>query len=109
MMVQKRACILSSKTLILGFPDGSGVQNLPANAGDRGSGPDLGKSHVPQSNEARVLQLLSLSSRAWEPQLLSPHTAAAKPGQRAHAPGQKKSHQPGAQALQQIVASTHHN
>ena len=73
-MVQKRACILSSKTLILGFPDGSGVQNLPANAGDTGSGPDLGKSHVPQSNEARVLQLLSLSSRAWEPQLLSPHT-----------------------------------
>ena len=37
------------------------VGNLPANAGDRGSSPGLGGSHMPQSNWAREPQLLSLS------------------------------------------------
>ena len=36
------------------------VENLPANAGDMGSSPGLGRSHMPQSNEAREPQLLSL-------------------------------------------------
>jgi len=33
-----------------GFPGGSEVKNPPANAGDKGSIPDLGRSHMPQSN-----------------------------------------------------------
>ena len=36
------------------------VENLPANAGDRGSSPGLGRSHMPRSNWAREPQLLSL-------------------------------------------------
>ena len=43
-----------------GFPGGALVESLPANAGDTGSSPDLGKSHMPRSNEAREPQLLSL-------------------------------------------------
>ena len=39
------------------------VENLPANAGDTGSSPGLGRSHVPQSSWAREPQLLSL--RVW--------------------------------------------
>ena len=52
------------------FPGGAVVKNLPANAGDTGSIPGLGISHMPWSNEARAPQLLSLCSRAHEPQLL---------------------------------------
>ena len=33
-----------------GFPGGSVVKNLPANAGDTGLIPDPGRSHVLQSN-----------------------------------------------------------
>jgi len=33
-----------------GFPGGSVVRNLPANAGDMGSIPGPGKSHVPWSS-----------------------------------------------------------
>ena len=36
------------------------VENLPANAGDTGSSPGLGRSHMPQSDWAREAQLLSL-------------------------------------------------
>ena len=32
------------------FPDGSVVKGLPANAGDTGSVPGLGRSHMPCSN-----------------------------------------------------------
>ena len=39
------------------------VENLPANAGDTGSSPGLGRSHMPRSNWAREPQLLSL--RVW--------------------------------------------
>ena len=46
-----------------GFPGGAVVENLPANAGDTGSSPDLGRSHMPQSSWAREPQLLSL--RVW--------------------------------------------
>ena len=48
---------------ILGFPGGAVVENLSANAGDTGSSPGLGGSHVPRSNWAREPQLLSL--RVW--------------------------------------------
>ena len=33
-----------------GFPGGAVVKNLPANAGDKGSSPALGRSHMPRSN-----------------------------------------------------------
>ena len=33
-----------------GFPSGSVVKNLPANAGDTGLIPDPGRSHIPWSN-----------------------------------------------------------
>ena len=36
------------------------VENPPANAGDTGSSPGLGRSHMPRSNWAREPQLLSL-------------------------------------------------
>ena len=39
------------------------VESLPANAGDAGSGPGLGRSQVPRSDWAREPQLLSL--RVW--------------------------------------------
>ena len=38
------------KIFVLGFPGGEVVGNLPANAGDMGSGPGPGRSHRPQSN-----------------------------------------------------------
>ena len=44
-----------------GFPGGAVVENLPANAGDMGSSPGLGRSHMLRSNWAREPQLLSLS------------------------------------------------
>ena len=47
-----------------GFPGGSVVKNPPANAGDMGSIPDPGRSHMPQSNRASAPPLLSLFSRA---------------------------------------------
>ena len=43
-----------------GFPRGAVVETLPANAGDTGSSPGLGGSHMPRSNWAREPQLLSL-------------------------------------------------
>ena len=39
------------------------VESLPANAGDMGSSPGLGRSHMPRSSWAREPQLLSL--RVW--------------------------------------------
>ena len=38
------------KNLSRGFPGGAVVENLPANAGDTGSRPGLGGSHMPRSN-----------------------------------------------------------
>ena len=35
---------------ITGFLGGAVVENLPANAGDTGSSPGLGRSHMPRSN-----------------------------------------------------------
>ena len=52
------------------FPGGAVVKNPPANAGDTGSSPGPGRSHMPWSNEARAPQLLSLRSRTREAQLL---------------------------------------
>ena len=38
------------KTEVRGFPGGAVVESLPANAGDTGSSPGLGRSHMPRSN-----------------------------------------------------------
>ena len=35
---------------VLGFPGGAVVKNPPANAGDTGLSPGLGRSHMPRSN-----------------------------------------------------------
>ena len=53
------------KTTMRGFPGGAVVENPPANAGDTGSSPGLGRSHMPRSNWAREPQLLSL--HVWSP------------------------------------------
>ena len=45
--------IYPEKTIIQkesGFPGGAVVENLPANAGDTGSSPGLGRSHMPRSS-----------------------------------------------------------
>ena len=64
-------------------------KNPSANAGDTGSIPDPGRFHMPQSNEARV------------PQLLSPHAAITEDhAPRACAPQQEKPLQWEACALQ---------
>jgi len=55
---------------VWGFPGGSVVNNLLANAGDTGSMPYPGRSHMPRSKQAHAPQLLSLCSRAREPPLL---------------------------------------
>ena len=68
----KSECGKFYKTNDPGFPGGTVVKNPPANAGDTGSSPGPGRSHMPWSNQARAPQLLSLRSRAHGPQLLSP-------------------------------------
>ena len=39
-----------TKLAVPGFPGGAVVENLPANAGDAGLSPGLGRSHMPRSN-----------------------------------------------------------
>ena len=60
--------IYPEKTIIQkdvqGFPGGAVVENPPANAGDTGSSPGLGRSHMPRSNWAHEPQLLSLHVRS---------------------------------------------
>ena len=74
-----------------GFPGGAVVKNPPANAGDTGSSPGPGRSHMPRSNSARAPQRLSLHSRAREPQLLSPRAATTEArAPRVRAPQQEK-------------------
>ena len=49
------------------FPGSSVVKSLPTDARDTGSIPDLGRSHVPQSNQAYASHLSGLCSRAGGP------------------------------------------
>ena len=49
----------------MGFPGGAVVGGPPASAGDVGSGPDPGGSHMPRSRWARV-------PRQWRPACLGP-------------------------------------
>ena len=69
---------LTSKYFFRDFRGGAVVKNLPANAGDTGSIPGPGTSHMPQSNYARVSQLLSLRSRPCKPQLLIPRATTTE-------------------------------
>ena len=71
--------LLRSRINKLGFPGGAVVESLPANAGDTGSSPGLGRSHMPRSNWARAPQLLRLRSRAHKPQLLGPWATITEP------------------------------
>ena len=48
--VAQRKCAGPIKLLNGGFPGGTVVENLPANAGDMGSSPGLGRSHMPWSD-----------------------------------------------------------
>ena len=76
---------------MLGFPGGVVVRNPPANAGDTSPSPGPGGSHMLQSDWARVPQVLSLHSRAHEPQLLSLRaTTTEARAPRAHASQQEK-------------------
>ena len=68
----------TSKMSLRDFPGGAVVKNPPANAGDTGSIPGLGRSHMLRSDEVHVPQLLSLHSRACEPQLQSPCAATTE-------------------------------
>ena len=84
--IQRPLWFLSAKLLVQDFPGGAVVKNPPANAGDTGSSPGPGRSHMPRSNWVRAPQLLSLRSRAREPQLPSPRattTEACAPRARA--------------------------
>ena len=70
-----------------GFPGGTVVESLPANAGDAGSSPGLGRSHMTRSKWAREPQLLSL--RIWslcsttrEPAMVRDPRTAMKSGPR---------------------------
>ena len=45
-----RGCHATFKNLKEDFPGGPVVKNLPANAGDMGSSPGLGRSHMPWNN-----------------------------------------------------------
>ena len=65
-----------------GFPGGAVVENLPANAGDTGSSPGLGGSHVPRSNWAREPQLLSLCAATREAAIVRGPRTAMKSGPR---------------------------
>ena len=62
-MVEFTAVEQTKEKRMKGFPGGAVVESLPAGAGDAGSSPGLGGSHVPRSNWAREPQLLSL--RIW--------------------------------------------
>ena len=69
---------IPTKEYVWGFPGGAVVENLPANAGDMGSSPGLGRSHMPWNNEGCAPQLLSPCSGAREPQLLSPRATTTE-------------------------------
>ena len=49
-LLQSNSVISQFKKPRLGFPGGAVVENLPANAGDTGSSPGPGRSHMPRSN-----------------------------------------------------------
>ena len=76
-----------------GFPGGAVVESLPASAGDTGSSPGLGGSHMPRSNQVREPQLpslcvWSLCSATREAEIVRGPRTAMKSG--PHSPQLKK-------------------
>ena len=49
-ILQSKTGVLLSKEGVKGFPGGAVVKNPPANAGDTGSSPGPGRSHMLRSN-----------------------------------------------------------
>ena len=47
---EKKIIVLIKTAPEGGFPGGAVVENLPVDAGDTGSSPGLGRSHMPRSN-----------------------------------------------------------
>ena len=66
-----------------GFPGGAVVESPPANAGDTGSSPGLGRSHMPRSNWAREPQRRSLCSATREAAIVRGPRTAMKSGPRS--------------------------
>ena len=56
--------VLTVDTVFLGFPGGAVVESPPADAGDGGSCPGPGRSHMPRSGWAREPWPLSLRVRS---------------------------------------------
>ena len=84
---------VSNNLKVKGIPGGSVVETPPADAGDTGSIPGPGRSHMLWSNQACAPQLLGLCSGAQELQLLSPPAANAEPPHpRALLPNKKSRH-----------------
>ena len=48
--------IWSIKSKGRGFPGGAMIKNPPANVGDTGSTPDLGRSHMPQNQKTKNMK-----------------------------------------------------
>ena len=72
----RRMKIKRVKPYILEFPDGTEDENPPANAGNTGLIPSLGRSHRPWSNCVHAPQLLKpVYPEAHTPQLLIPRVA----------------------------------
>ena len=90
------------KKFLQGFLGGSVVKNLPANAGDTCSIPDLERPHMPWRNSAHAPQLLKLWSRTSELQLLSPGAANGE----VHAPLSLSSATREATAMQSLHTAT---
>ena len=65
-------------TFLGAFPGGSVGGNPLAHVGDMGSIPSPGGPHMLGNNSAWAPQLLSLCSRAREPQLLRPHATSTE-------------------------------
>ena len=75
--------VASLKISPWGFPGGSAVKsNPPADAGDSGSIPGPGRSHMPRSNQAREQQRQTLLSSACKLQIVkSVHPKGCAPPQ----------------------------
>ena len=93
---------MSLKCSFGGFPGGAVVKNPPTKAGDMGSSPGPGRSHMLRSSEARAPQLLGLRSRAHEPQLLSPQATTTE----AHVPRARAPQQREATAMRSLCTAT---
>ena len=89
------------------FPGGAVVKNLPANAGDAGSSPGLGRSHMPLPvrHNYWACALEPASHNYWSPRATT--TEARAP--RDSAPQQEKPLQWEARAPQRRVAPARHN